>query len=110
MTRGEYEHHLYLIDRQSEEPDTAHFHLLAEERRETDEGACELLIQTAGRDRSGIVPHQVWQAAKQDFDLAWLSSNQRTDVTPFAGTRMAAVMDERRRQRLRTTPQPPPQE
>lgn len=99
MTRGKYENHLYLMDKQPGDPDTAHYHLLAEERRDATEDARDLLVQAAKKDRADITPHQVWRAAKQDFDLARLSSNQRTDVTPFAGTRMAEVMDDRHERR-----------
>lgn len=103
MTRGREENHLYLMEKQAGDPDTAHFHLLADERRESAEYARDLLVQAAGKDRADVSPHQVWDAARRDFELARLSSNQRTDVSPFAGTRMAEVMverHERRRQRF----------
>lgn len=99
MTRGKHENHLYLMDKQPGDPDTAHYHLLAEERRDATEDARDLLVQAAKKDRADVTPHQVWRAAKQDFELARLSSNQRTDVTPFAGTRMAKVMDDRHARR-----------
>lgn len=99
LTRGKHENHLYLMDKQPGDPDTAHHHLLAEERRDSPEKARDMLIQAAQQDRADITPHQVWRAAKQDFELARLSSNQRTDVTPFTGTRMAKVMDERHARR-----------
>lgn len=99
MTRGKHENHLYLMDKQPGDPDTAHYHLLAAERRDATEDARDLLIQAAKKDRADVAPHQVWRAAKQDFELARLSSNQRTDITPFAGTRMAEVMDDRHARR-----------
>lgn len=103
MTRGKHANYLYVMDKQAGDPDTAHFHLLADERRETAEYARDLLIQAARTDRGDRAPHQVWRAAKQDFDLVTLSSNQRTEHSPFAGTRMAEVMagrHARRRQRF----------
>lgn len=119
MTRGREANHLYLMDTQPGDPDTAHYHLLAEERRDATEDARDLLVQAAKKDRADVAPHQVWRAAKQDFELARLSSNQRIDITPFTGTRMAEVMAERhvkRRERFEdyyrrdvdtTTPQHP---
>lgn len=103
MTRGRESNHLYLVDQAPGDPDTSHARLTSEERRETTEYAKDLLIQAAGRDRADVAPHQVWRAAKRDFELARLSSNQRIDHTPFTGTRMAEVMAERhtrRRERL----------
>ncbi|GAB2498784.1 Multifunctional conjugation protein TraI (plasmid) [Corynebacterium atrinae] len=103
LTRGRDSNHLYLVDNAPGDPDTSHVRLTSKERRETTEYAKDLLIQAAGRDRADVAPHQVWRAAKRDFELARLSSNQRIDHTPFTGTRMAEVMAERhtrRRKRL----------
>ncbi|MGP6175353.1 MobF family relaxase [Corynebacterium sp. A21] len=102
MTRGRVHNHLYLMETQAGDPDTAHHHLSVEERRESTAYARELLIQAALRDRSDVSPHQVWRGARRDFELARLSSNQRVDVSPFEGTRMATVMADRQvRRRVR---------
>lgn len=99
MTRGRIHNHLYLMEAQPGDPDTSHHHLSVEERRESTNYARELLIQAASRDRSDVSPHQVWRGARRDFELARLSSHQRTDISPFAGTRMAQIMDGRQARR-----------
>lgn len=103
LTRGRLENHLYLMETKSGDLDTGHGSLVTEERRETAEYARDLLIQAAQRDRVDVTPHQVWRQARVDFELAKLSSNLRVDHDPYAGTRMATVMEQRshlRRERL----------
>lgn len=99
MTRGRIHNHLYLMESQPGDPDTSHHHLSVEERRESTNYARDLLVQAASTDRSDVSPHQVWRGARRDFELARLSSHQRTDISPFAGTRMAEVMDQRQARR-----------
>jgi len=50
MTRGRVHNHLYLMETQAGDPDTAHHHLQVAERRDTTSYARELLIQAASRD------------------------------------------------------------
>lgn len=103
LTRGWHENHLYLMETTAGDLDTGHGSLLVEQRRETAEYACGLLIQAAKRDRADITPQHLWRDARADFELAKLSSNLVVDHDPYAGTQMAVVMAQRqglRRARL----------
>ena len=94
ITRGKRSNHLYIAD--TNPSDTAETGTL---RRETSEYAAKLVEHLAARSRHDLTPHQLWRQAKLDWDLAALSTGHDVDTSPFAGTRMAQVMETRSTQR-----------
>lgn len=113
MTRGRHGNHLYLAERVPGDPDTSPYDLVCEGQHREDAGvARDLLIAAACRDRADVTPQDAWRQGYVDFDLARLSSPQSVSEDPYAGTRMAEVMAQRRSvraQRARDFHEHPPQ-
>ena len=100
MTRGRDNNSLYLVERAPGDSETGHGHNPTPvQRRESTQYAADLLAAVCQRDRSDVTPHQVWETAYREWSLERLSSSQDTRPDPFAGTRMAEVMTQRRDKR-----------
>lgn len=101
LTRGREANYLYMAESMPGDSETGHGVVTATQRRESAQYARDLLVQAATRSHSDQSPHEVHRQARLDWGLSRLSSNVPTDESPFRGTRMAQVADQRAAQRLK---------
>ena len=100
LTRGREANYLYMAESMPGDSDTGHGTTTPTQRRESAQYARDLLVQAATRSHSDQSPHEVHRQARLDWGLSRLSSNVPTSESPFRGTRMAQMVDQRAAQRL----------
>ena len=100
LTRGREANYLYMAESMPGDSETGHGTTTPTQRRESAQYARDLLVQAATRSHSDQSPHEVHHQARLDWGLSRLSSNVPTGESPFRGTRMAQVADQRAAQRL----------
>lgn len=101
MTRGREGNYLYLAESMPGDTETGHGMNEQIQRRESSEYARELLIQAATRNQVDLTPHDVHRQARSDWMLIRISEGLPMSVSPFKGTRMAKVADQREKSRTR---------
>ena len=99
LTRGREGNYLYLTESMPGDTDTGHGGVAPTQRREGAEYARDLLVAAASRDGADQTPHQVWGKARKDWELTRLAAYQGLEESPFTGTRMGEVMEEREQRR-----------
>nr|WP_010991838.1 MobF family relaxase [Corynebacterium glutamicum]CAD12223.1 TraA protein [Corynebacterium glutamicum] len=100
LTRGREANYLYMAESMPGDSETGHGVVTATQRRESAQYARDLLVQAATRSHSDHSPHEVHRQARLDWGLTRMSRNLPTGESPFRGTRMAQVADQRAAQRL----------
>ncbi|GAB3597879.1 Multifunctional conjugation protein TraI (plasmid) [Corynebacterium faecale] len=117
LTRGREGNYLYLTESMPGDTDTGHGGVTPTQRRKGAEYARDLLVAAAARDGADQTPHQVWGTARADWALTRLAaSGEFINESPFSGTRMGEVMENREQRRaerfsefFRLTQTPPKQ-
>lgn len=101
MTRGRTNNELYLVERDPMDVDTAHGTTRrGGSYRASVDDSRELLVAACYRQRTDVAPHQLWRDAYREWSLERMSTATLVQSDPFAGTRMAEVMQHRHHMRV----------